>query len=66
MTDEQHAAGTEDEQTEEERAADEALRVSDWPRWALAQRDCGALAQRFLDGLARHHPDTPHHPDTAA
>lgn len=59
-------SATEGEQTEEERAADEALRVSDWPRWAIAQRDRGALAQRFLDGLARRYPDTSHHPDTAA
>lgn len=54
------------EPTEEERAAAEALRESDWPRFALAQRDPGALTRRALDGIAHHHPDTPHDPDNAA
>ncbi len=46
-----------EEQTEEERAADEALRASDWLRWALAQRDRGAAARRFADHLARRFPN---------
>lgn len=50
------------EQTEEEAAADEALRVADWPRWALVvQRGRGGLTQRALDGIAHHHPDTHRH-----
>lgn len=48
-----------DSETEDERAADEALHVADPFRWALARMDRGAAARRFAADLARRYtPDS--------